>query len=248
MGQKVNPKGLRVGVIKGWDSKWYANKKDFADLLLEDNQIRKYVKDTLFQAGISKTEIERAANKVKVSIFTAKPGMVIGRGGAGVEDLRKELEKRTGKSVVVNVEEIKNPDLDAQLVAENIASQLERRVSFRRAMKQTIQRVMRLGVKGIKTQVAGRLGGADMARTEGYSEGTIPLQTLRADIDYGFAEANTTYGKIGVKVWLYKGEILPERPDGNRRNRRDNRRRDNRDNRRGNNRRGNKRPSTGESR
>lgn len=242
MGQKVNPHGLRVGIIKEWDSKWYADKKDFGDLLVEDNKIRKYVKSTLFQAGISKIEIERAANKVKVSISTAKPGMVIGRGGAGVEELRKALEKMTGKNVVVNVDEIKNPDLDAQLIAENIASQLERRVSFRRAMKQTIQRIMRLGVKGIRTQVAGRVGGADMARTEGYSEGTIPLQTLRADIDYGFAEADTTFGKIGVKVWLYKGEILPQRPEGRRRDRRDNKRKGSDNRRRDNNRRGQGRP------
>ena len=208
-GSKVNPHGLRVGIIKDWDSKWYADKKSFSDFLVEDNKIRIYIKEKLYLAGISKIEIERAANKVKVSVYTAKPGMVIGRGGSGVEELRTEIEKLTGKSVVVNVEEIKRPELDAQLVAENIASQLERRVSFRRAMKQAIQRSMRFGAKGIKTQVSGRLGGADMARTEGYSEGTIPLQTLRADIDYGFAEANTTYGKLGVKVWLYKGEILP---------------------------------------
>ena len=233
MGQKVNPKGLRVGVIKDWDSKWYAKKKNFGELLLEDNKIRKYVKESLYQAGISSIQIERAANKVKVTVYTAKPGMVIGRGGAGVEELRKELEKRTNRSVVVNVEEVKTPDMDAQLVAENIAFSLERRVSFRRAMKQAIQRTMRLGAKGIKTSVSGRLGGADMARTEGYSEGTIPLQTLRADIDYGFAEANTTYGKIGVKVWLYKGEVLPEFKGNRPRNRRDNKRgydRDKRDN------------------
>ncbi|MDO5714062.1 MAG: 30S ribosomal protein S3 [Tissierellia bacterium] len=249
MGQKVNPKGLRVGIIKDWDSKWYADKKNFGDLLLEDNQIRTYVKKELYQAGISNIQIERAANKVKITIHTGKPGMVIGRGGAGVEELRTKLEKMTGKSVVVNVEEIKVPDLNAQLVAENIASQLERRISFRRAMKQSIQRTMRLGAKGIKTSVAGRLGGADMARTEGYSEGTIPLQTLRADIDYGFAEADTTYGKLGVKVWLYKGEVLPEIPQDrkrrdNRRNRRDGRDgRDNRNRRRGsqNNRRSNDR-------
>ena len=235
MGQKVNPHGLRVGIIKDWDSKWYADKKDFADLLVEDNNIRKYIKKNLYQAGISRIEIERAANKVKVSISTAKPGMVIGRGGAGVEELRAKLEKMTGKSVVVNVDEIKNPDLDATLIAENIAAQLERRIAFRRAMKQTIQRVMRLGVKGIRTQCSGRLGGADMARREGYSEGTIPLQTLRADIDYGFAEADTTYGKIGVKVWLYKGEVLPEVPQG-RRNRRDRKRRGSDNRRRGGNR------------
>ncbi|MDQ0508828.1 small subunit ribosomal protein S3 [Peptoniphilus ivorii] len=235
MGQKVNPHGLRVGIIKDWDSKWYADKKDFGDLLVEDDKIRKFVKKHLYQAGIARIEIERAASKVKISISTAKPGMVIGRGGSGVEELRKDLEKLTGRSVVINVDEVKNPDLDATLIAENIAQQLERRVAFRRAMKQTIQRVMRLGVKGIRTQCSGRLGGADMARREGYSEGTIPLQTLRADIDFGFAEADTTYGKIGVKVWLYKGEILPQRPEG-RRNRRDNRRRGN-DNRRGSNRR-----------
>ncbi|WFA07651.1 30S ribosomal protein S3 [Tissierella sp. Yu-01] len=209
MGQKVNPHGLRVGIIKDWDSKWYADKKNFNQLLVEDHNIREFVKKKLFISGISKIEIERAANKIKLTVFTAKPGMVIGRGGSGVEELRLELEKMTKKGVVVNVEEIKVPELDAQLVAENIASQLERRVTFRRAMKQAIQRTMRSGAKGIKTAVAGRLGGADMARTEGYSDGTIPLQTLRADIDYGFAEADTTYGKLGVKVWLYKGEILP---------------------------------------
>lgn len=228
MGQKVNPHGLRVGVIKDWDSKWYADKKNFADLLVEDNNIRKYVKKKLYTAGISKIEIERAANRVKVSIHTAKPGMVIGRGGAGVEELRAEIEKLTNKSVVINVEEIKNQDLDAQIVAEAIAESLERRVAFRRAMKQAIQRTMRQGALGIKTSVSGRLGGADMARTEGYSEGTIPLQTLRADIDYGFAEADTTYGKLGVKVWLYKGEVLPELREDSRRRPRDNR--DNRDN------------------
>ncbi|WP_422484516.1 30S ribosomal protein S3 [Gudongella sp. DL1XJH-153] len=209
MGQKVNPHGLRVGIIKDWDSKWYADKKTFNLYLVEDFKIREYLKEKLYISGISKIEIERAASKIKVSIFTAKPGMVIGRGGSGVEELRIAIEKMTNKSVVINVEEIKVAELDAQLVAENIASQLERRVTFRRAMKQAIQRTMRFGAKGIKTQVAGRLGGADMARTEGYSEGTIPLQTLRADIDYGFAEAMTTYGKIGVKVWLYKGEVLP---------------------------------------
>jgi small subunit ribosomal protein S3 len=209
VGQKVNPHGLRVGVIKDWDSRWYADKKNFADYLVEDNKIRKHLKKKLFIAGISKIEIERAANRVKVTINTSKPGMVIGKGGAGVEQTRKELEKMINKNVTVNVEEVKRPDTDAQLVAENIASQLERRVSFRRAMKQSIQRSMKFGIKGIKTAVSGRLGGADMARTEGYSEGTIPLQTLRADIDYGFAEADTTYGKIGVKVWIYKGEVLP---------------------------------------
>lgn len=209
MGQKVNPHGLRVGIIKDWDSKWYADDKDFSDYLIEDYKIREHIKEKLFIAGISKTEIERAANRIKISVHTAKPGMVIGRGGSGVEALRKDLEELTGKKVIVNVEEVKVPELDAQLVAENIASQLERRVSFRRAMKQGIQRTMRSGALGMKTMVSGRLGGADMARTDGYSEGTIPLQTLRADIDYGSAEADTTYGKIGVKVWIYKGEILP---------------------------------------
>jgi len=209
MGQKVNPHGLRVGIIKDWDSKWYADKENFSDYLIEDHKIREYVKEKLFIAGISKVEIERAANRIKLSVHTAKPGMVIGKGGSGVEALRKDLEKLTGKNVIVNVEEVKVMELDAQLVAENIASQLERRVSFRRAMKQAIQRTMRSGAKGIKTSVSGRLGGADMARTDGYSEGTIPLQTLRADIDYGFAEADTTYGKLGVKVWIYKGEVLP---------------------------------------
>lgn len=209
MGQKVNPHGLRVGIIKDWDSKWYADKKDFSDNLIEDQKIRKYIKKKLYISGISKIEIERAASKIKLNVHTAKPGMVIGRGGSGVEELRKEIEKMTGKKVVINVEEIKVAELNAQLVAENIAQQLERRVTFRRAMKQSIQRTMRSGAKGIKTQVSGRLGGADMARTEGYSDGTIPLQTLRADIDYGFAEADTTYGKLGVKVWLYKGEVLP---------------------------------------
>ena len=209
MGQKVNPHGLRVGVIKDWDSKWYADKKHFSEYLIEDNKIREFVKKQLYLAGVSKIEIERAANRVKVTIHTAKPGMVIGKGGQIVEELRKNLEKMTEKKISVNVEEIKIPEMDAQLVAENIAGQLERRVSFRRAMKQAIQRTMRSGAKGIKTAVSGRLGGADMARTESYSEGTTPLHTLRADIDYGFAEADTTYGKIGVKVWLYKGEILP---------------------------------------
>ncbi len=208
MGQKVNPHGLRVGVIKDWNSKWYSNKKDFADLLIEDKRIRKHVKNKFFTSGVSNIEIERAANRVKVTIYTAKPGMVIGKGGSGVEDLKKELEKMTGKNVFINIIEIKVPELDAQLVAENIASQLVRRISFRRAMKQSIQRTMRAGAKGIKTMASGRLGGAEIARSERYSEGTIPLQTLRADIDYGFAEADTTYGKIGVKVWIYKGEIL----------------------------------------
>ena len=208
MGQKVNPHGLRVGIIKDWSSKWYSGKRDFSSLLIEDKKVRKYVKDKFYTSGVSKVEIERAANRVKVTVFTAKPGMVIGKGGAGVDDLKKELEVMTGKNVFINIIEIKVPELDAQLVAENIASQLEKRVSFRRAMKQSIQRTMRAGAKGIKTMVSGRLGGAEIARSERYSEGTIPLQTLRADIDYGFAEADTTYGKIGVKVWIYKGEIL----------------------------------------
>ncbi|NTV88884.1 MAG: 30S ribosomal protein S3 [Clostridiales bacterium] len=209
MGQKVNPHGLRIGIIKDWDTKWYANKKNFGDLLVEDVKIRKYIKKKLYIAGISRIEIERAANKIKVNVHTAKPGLVIGKGGAGIEDLRKEVEKLTGKSVLINITEIKSPDVDAQLVAENIASQLEKRISFRRAMKQSMTRAMKLGAKGIKTQVAGRVGGAEIARTEHYHEGTIPLQTLRADIDYGFAEASTTYGKIGVKAWIYKGEVLP---------------------------------------
>jgi small subunit ribosomal protein S3 len=209
MGQKVNPHGLRVGIIKDWDTKWYASDKNFGDLLVEDNNIRKHIKDKLYTAGISRIEIERAANKVKVNVHTAKPGLVIGKGGAGIEELRKELENLTGKGVLVNITEIKTPEIDAHLVAENIAAQLEKRISFRRAMKQAMSRAMKLGAKGIKTSVSGRLGGAEIARTEHYHEGTIPLQTLRADIDYGFAEANTTYGKIGVKTWIYKGEVLP---------------------------------------
>ncbi len=209
MGQKVNPHGLRIGIIKDWDTKWYANDKTFGDLLVEDIKLRKFIKKKLYISGISRIEIERAANKVKINISTAKPGLVIGKGGSGIEELRKDLEKMTDKSILINITEIKSPEMDAQLQAENIASQLERRISFRRAMKQAMSRTMRLGAKGIKTAVAGRLGGAEIARTEHYHEGTIPLQTLRADIDYGFAEANTTYGKIGVKVWIYKGEVLP---------------------------------------
>lgn len=210
MGQKVNPHGLRVGVIKDWDTRWYANKKQFAGFLLEDYKIREYIKPKLYSAGVSKIELERTAGKIKVNIFTAKPGMVIGKGGAGIESLKKELEKLTGnKSVNININEIKSPEMDAQLVSENIAAQLEKRISFRRAMKQSMQRTMRMGAKGIKTMCAGRLGGAEIARSEWYREGTIPLQTIRADIDYGFAEANTTFGKIGVKVWIYKGEVLP---------------------------------------
>ena len=210
MGQKVHPHGLRVGVIKGWDAKWYANKKDFADNLIEDNKIREFVKKDLFTAGISKIEIERAAKRIKLNIYTAKPGVVIGKGGSGIEALKKKLASFiSGKNILINIVEVKNVESDAQLMAENIAAQLEKRISFRRAMKQVIQRGMKQGVKGVKTACSGRLGGAEIARTEQYHEGTIPLQTLRADIDYGFAEADTTYGKIGVKVWVYNGEILP---------------------------------------
>ena len=208
MGQKVNPHGLRVGVIKDWDSKWYAD-AEFSDYLVEDYNIRKFLKKKLYSAGVSKIEIERASDRVKVIIYTAKPGVVIGKGGAEIEVTKKELSKLTDKKVMVDIKEIKSPDRDAQLVAENIAQQLENRVSFRRAMKSCMGRTMKSGAMGIKTCCSGRLGGADIARAEFYSEGTIPLQTLRADIDYGFAEANTTYGKVGVKVWIYKGEILP---------------------------------------
>ena len=213
MGQKVNPHGLRVGVIKDWDSKWYAE-ADFADCLIEDHKIRTFLKKRLYSAGVSKIEIERASERVKIIIYTAKPGVVIGTGGAEIEKLKAELQKIVSKKLIVDIKEIKRPDKDAQLVAENIAAQLENRVSFRRAMKSTMSRTMKAGALGIKTSVSGRLGGADMARTEFYSEGTIPLQTLRADIDYGFAEADTTYGKIGVKVWVYKGEVLPSRKEG----------------------------------
>ncbi len=210
MGQKVNPHGMRVGVIKDWDSKWYADKNTFSDTLVEDYNIRKFLKKRLYSAGISKIEIERAANdKVRVVIYTAKPGFVIGKGGAEIEKVRKEVQKLTSKNINIDIKEIKRPDRDAQLVAENIAQSLENRVSFRRAMKQAMQRTMKSGVLGIKASVGGRLGGADIARREFYSEGTIPLQTLRADIDYGFAEAATTYGRLGVKVWIYKGEVLP---------------------------------------
>ena len=208
MGQKVIPHGLRVGVIKDWDSKWYAD-AEFSDYLVEDYNIRKFLKKKLYSAGVSKIEIERASDRVKVIIYTAKPGVVIGKGGAEIEVTKKELAKLTDKKVMVDIKEIKRPDRDAQLVAENIAQQLENRVSFRRAMKSCMGRTMKSGAMGIKTCCSGRLGGADIARAEFYSEGTIPLQTLRADIDYGFAEANTTYGKVGVKVWIYKGEILP---------------------------------------
>lgn len=208
MGQKVNPVGLRIGIIKDWESKWYAG-KDFADLLHEDLKIREYITKRLKDASVSKVEIERAANRVNVTVHTAKPGMVIGKGGTEVEALRKALNQLTGKRVHINILEIKRADVDAKLVAENIARQLENRVSFRRAQKQAIQRSMRAGAKGIKTMVSGRLGGADIARSEQYSEGTVPLHTLRADIDYAHAEADTTYGKLGVKVWIYKGEVLP---------------------------------------
>ncbi len=213
MGQKVNPHGLRVGIIKDWDSKWYAE-ADFADYLEEDHKIRVFLKKKLYSAGVSKIEIERASDRVKVIVHTAKPGVVIGKGGAEIEKVKAELQKFTDKKVIVDIKEVKRPDADAQLVAENIAQQLENRVSFRRAMKSTMGRTMKSGAKGIKTAVAGRLGGADIARTEFYSEGTIPLQTLRADIDYGFAEADTTYGKLGVKVWIYKGEVLPSKKEG----------------------------------
>ena len=213
MGQKVNPHGMRVGVIKDWDSRWYAE-ADFADNLIEDHEIRTYLKKRLYSAGISKIEIERASDRIKIIVHTAKPGVVIGKGGAEIEKLKAEVQKMTDKKLFVDIKEVKRPDRDAQLVAESIAQQLENRVSFRRAMKSTMGRSMKAGVLGIKTAVGGRLGGADIARTEFYSEGTIPLQTLRADIDYGFAEADTTYGKVGVKVWIYKGEILPTK--GNR--------------------------------
>ena len=209
MGQKVNPHGLRVGVIKDWDAKWYAE-DNFADNLVEDYNIRKFLKKKLYAAGISRIETERASDRLKIVIHTAKPGIVIGKGGAEIEKLKDVCKAKLGedKDVFINIVEIKQPDLDSQLVAENIAGQLERRVSFRRALKQAIGRTMKLGAKGIKIQVSGRLGGAEIARTEQYHEGTIPLQTMRADIDYGFAEAKTTYGRVGVKVWLYKGEVL----------------------------------------
>lgn len=210
MGQKVNPHGLRVGVIDDWDSKWYAD-KDFADYLVEDHKIREFLKKKLYSAGVSKIEIERASDRVKAVVYTAKPGVVIGKGGAEIEKVKSELQKLTDKKLVVDVKEVKRPDRDAQLVAENIASQLENRVSFRRAMKSCISRSMKTGIQGIKTTCSGRLGGADIARAESYNEGTIPLQTIRADIDYGFAEADTTYGKVGVKVWIYKGEVLPKK-------------------------------------
>ena len=252
MGQKVSPHGLRVGVIKDWDSKWYASKSNFADFLVEDNKVREYVKKKLYVAGVSKVVIERAAeNKMRVTVLTAKPGMVIGRAGDGIEALKKDLVKMTGKDVDINIVEVRRSELDAQLSAESVAQALERRVSFRRAMKQQISRAMKAGAKGIKIVVSGRLGGAEIARSEKYSEGNVPLHTLRADIDYGFAEADTTYGKLGVKVWVNHGEILDkglvgavreekrekrgerrQRRDGERRERRDGNRQDRRDNRR----------------
>ena len=210
MGQKVHPHGLRVGVIKDWDSRWFMNDSDFGDNIVEDDKIRKFVKKALFQAGVAKIEIEKKAGKVTVFVHAAKPGIVIGKGGAGTEKLKADLEKLIKKDVFVNIVEVKQPDTDAQLVAENIAAQLERRIPYRKAMKGAMGRTMRLGAKGIKAMCSGRLGGAEIARSETYHEGTIPLQTIRADIDYGFAEADTTYGKIGVKVWIYKGEVLPE--------------------------------------
>ena len=210
MGQKVNPHGLRVGVIKNWDSNWYAE-GDFADNLVEDYNIRKYLKKRLYESDVNRIEIERASDRVKVIIHTAKPGLVIGKGGAEIEKLKADVQKMTAKKLFIDVKEVKRPDREAQLVAENVAKQLENRVSFRRAMKSAMSRSMKSGIMGIKAAVSGRLGGADIARTEFYSEGTIPLQTLRADIDYGFAEADTTYGKLGVKVWIYKGEVLPAR-------------------------------------
>jgi small subunit ribosomal protein S3 len=210
MGQKVNPHGLRVGIIKDWDSRWFANKKEFGDTLVEDYNLRKTLKKQLYAAGISKIEIERDGKRVRLHIHCGKPGMVIGKGGSEIEKLRVQCEEFLGKPVAINIVEIKNPDLNAQLAAENIAAQLEKRIAFRRAMKQAIRNAMKLGARGIKVQCSGRLNGAEIARGETYHEGTIPLQTLRADIDYGFAEANTTYGKIGIKVWLYKGEVLNE--------------------------------------
>ena len=211
MGQKVDPRGFRVGVINDWNSKWYADTKHFGDYVVEDHKIREYVKKKLYASGISKIEIERTQRFVKVNIYTAKPGIVIGKGGALAESLKADLEKMISKQVNLNIVEVKDVDTNSQLVAENVAGQLERRISFRRAMKQCMQRTMKAGALGIKIAVSGRLGGADMARTEFYKDGTVPLQTLRADIDYGFAEANTTYGKVGVKVWIYKGEILPQK-------------------------------------
>lgn len=212
MGQKVNPIGFRIGIIRDWDARWYAD-KNYTALLHEDLDIRRFIRRRLVNAGVSRIETERAANKLRIHIHTAKPGMVIGRGGSEVENLRKTLEKKTGKKIHLNIVEIKNPDLDAQLVAESVSGQLKRRIAFRRAMKQALFRTMRAGAQGVKITCRGRLGGSEMARSESYREGTVPLQTMRADIDYGFVEAHTTYGRIGIKVWIYKGEILPEKPD-----------------------------------
>ena len=234
MGQKINPTGLRIGVIKDWESRWYAKKSDVGATLGEDSELREYLLETLAPAGVPKVEIERTAKRVRINIHVAKPGMVIGRGGAEIEKLKATLEKKLGKEVSLNIIEIKNPDVNAQLVAESIASQLERRISFRRALKQAIGRAMKLGAKGIKCQVSGRLGGAEIARSETYKEGTIPLQTIRADIDYGFAEAKTTYGRIGVKVWIYTGEVLQaSNNNNNERRERPARRRPRKDNREG---------------
>ncbi|MBO2527396.1 MAG: 30S ribosomal protein S3 [Clostridiales bacterium] len=252
MGQKVNPHGLRVGVIKDWDSRWYARNDKVGDLIVEDYNIRKDLKNRLYAAGIAKIEIERSNARVKINLHCSRPGVVIGKGGQEIEKLRLELEQKIGKSVALNIVEVRSPDLNAQLVAENIAAQLEKRISFRRAMKQAMQRATRLGAKGIKCSCGGRLGGAEIARSESYHEGTIPLQTLRADIEYGFAEANTTYGKIGCKVWIYKGEVLnstlrQSAPEAPRRDRRNNdRRRD--DRRQGGERRGDRKPFNGERR
>ncbi len=243
MGQKVSPHGLRVGIIKDWDSKWFANKKDYSDLLVEDYKIRKHIKNKLYTSGISRILIKRTANRININILTSKPGMVVGRGGENIEDLKKELKKMTSKTIHIDITEVKKPEIDSQLVAESIAFALERRIAFRRAMKQAMGRAMKAGAQGIKVAVAGRLNGAEMARTESYSEGNVPLSTLRADIDYGFAEADTTYGKLGIKVWIYKGEIIPgvtptepkeekrskRRPKGRDNRPRNNRSRDNRE-------------------
>ena len=249
MGQKVNPHGFRVGVIKDWDSRWFANdRKEFGEFIKEDHDLRTYLKKELYSAGLAKIEIERSANKIKMDLHVAKPGVVIGKGGAEIEALKAKLEKMTGKKVILNIIEVRNIDRDAQLVAENIAQAIERRIAFRRAMKQAVGRTMKSGAKGIKVLASGRLGGAEMARSEGYSEGNVPLQTLRSDIDYGFAEANTTYGKIGIKVWLCNGEVLPgrnistEREEKKAERKRDNRRGRNNDRRgRNNDRRNNNR-------
>ena len=238
MGQKVNPHGLRVGVIKDWDSRWFTtDKKEFGNLLLEDHNVRNFLKKRLYSAGVAKIEIERSANKLKLDLHVAKPGVVIGKAGAGIDALKAELEKMTKKNIIVNIVEVKAIDKNAQLVAENIALAIERRVAFRRAMKQAVQRALKAGAKGIKVAASGRLGGAEMARTEGYSEGNVPLQTLRSDIDYGFAEADTTYGKIGIKVWICHGEVLPTKNGINPREERKDNRRDRRDNKRDNRRR-----------